>query len=101
MVVDQCWRYHRVPTPPRRAYRPVNSMNNVDEKPLYDTATAAALLGMRPSTLRTWRSKGKGPTYVQVGDGPRKAVRYRLHHLQIFMVMVMADRAPSLSSCQR
>ena len=30
---------------------------------------AAAVIGVEPSTLATWRSQGKGPEYVKLGKG--------------------------------
>lgn len=41
----------------------------------------APLLGLCPGTLRSWRSKGKGPKYLKL-EG---AVRYRLADILKFM----------------
>ena len=38
-----------------------------DLPPLADEGTLAAALGIRPSTLRRWRSTGQGPRYTKVG----------------------------------
>ena len=45
---------------------------------LLKEADVAGLLGLAPITLRCWRSHGKGPPYVKVGE----AVRYRLSDLE-------------------
>ena len=42
---------------------------------LVTTAQAAALLGVRPHTLRCWRMRGVGPAYLRFG-GPRSRALY-------------------------
>ncbi len=43
----------------------------------------AAMIGMSPRTLANWRSNGKGPKYLKIGDEPpegkqdRREVRYQ------------------------
>lgn len=32
---------------------------------LYDTKTAAPLIGIRPSTLENWRTRGSGPRFYK------------------------------------
>lgn len=54
-------------------------------EPYFDTDVAAHFLGMRPSTLRTWRSTGRGPNFVKFGDGARQTVRYRLVDLERYV----------------
>ena len=44
---------------------------------LITEAEAAALLGLRPSTLCSWRSRGHGPAYLRVGHKRRPPVRYK------------------------
>lgn len=44
---------------------------------LLPSDAAAALLGLKPQTLRAWRLRGVGPTYVRVGTGRRGRVFYR------------------------
>lgn len=34
---------------------------------LLDTDTAARRLGIRPATLRRWRTQGQGPPYLKIG----------------------------------
>lgn len=43
---------------------------------LLQTADVAAMLGMRPQTLRKWRLSGCGPPYARLG-GPLGRVLYR------------------------
>jgi predicted DNA-binding transcriptional regulator AlpA len=44
---------------------------------------AAHFLGLRPTTLELWRSRGDGPRFVRLS---RRAVRYRLSELIKFAV---------------
>ncbi len=37
---------------------------------------AAALLGIKPNTLEIWRTKGKGPKFIKLGDSKQAAIRY-------------------------
>ena len=46
------------------------------ELTLLQTASVAALLGLKPQTLRKWRLQGRGPRYVRLG-GPTGRVVYR------------------------
>jgi len=41
----------------------ISPRDDVDER------AAAWFLGMRPGTLRNWRSRGCGPQYVKLGAG--------------------------------
>jgi predicted DNA-binding transcriptional regulator AlpA len=47
------------------------------KSPLVCEKEAAALLSISASTLRRWRSRGAGPTYVRVGGRPGCAIRFR------------------------
>ncbi len=44
---------------------------------LLNEIEAAAILGMRPSTLCTWRHHGRGPAFLRIGHGVKPAVKYR------------------------
>lgn len=57
---------HRGPSPPTNAPEVV------------DTREAAAIVGLTPSTLVTFRSRGGGPPYCKIG----RAVRYRVADLR-------------------
>ena len=46
--------------------------------PLLDQAQAAALLGVRPRCLESWRARGQGPAYVRLSA---RLVRYRVEDL--------------------
>lgn len=37
---------------------------------------AAALIGIKPSTLKLWRHLGKGPRFVKLGDAKQAGVAY-------------------------
>jgi predicted DNA-binding transcriptional regulator AlpA len=50
--------------------------------PLISEKETALMLGIHPGTLANWRSEGKGPEFVKLGDSPRAAVRYRLTVVQ-------------------
>lgn len=45
---------------------------------------AAELLGVQEQTLRAWRVKGKGPTYIRYG-GPRGRVRYAPNDVEAWL----------------
>jgi hypothetical protein len=53
-------------------------------KPLTDVE-AAAFLGVKPQTMRTWRHKNIGPRFIRVS---RNVIRYMAKDLEAFM----ADR---------
>ncbi|WBT08118.1 helix-turn-helix domain-containing protein [Corynebacterium sp. SCR221107] len=57
---------------------------NIDQ-PMYTTNELADLLGMRPQSITNWRSRGKGPNFVYLGDGPRPAVRYTREAIEEFL----------------
>lgn len=59
-----------IPTPdkPRAARRSFRRPAPIPERPLVLTpAQAAALLNVRPTTLKSWRAKGIGPAFVKRG----------------------------------
>lgn len=43
---------------------------------LLDTPTAAEVLGVTPRTLESWRTEGRGPSYLRLGH---HTVRYDLN----------------------
>jgi len=57
---------------------------------LMDTRQAAAVLGVQPRTLESWRLRGGGPRYVQVG----RLIRYRAVTLEQWL----AERERSSTS---
>lgn len=40
------------------------------------SAQAAAMIGVRPTTLEIWRCKGKGPSFRKLGSAKQAAVIY-------------------------
>lgn len=49
---------------------------HVDLDDLMTSKEVATFLGVKPNTLEIWRSQGKGPPYLKLGDAPQAAVRY-------------------------
>ena len=49
--------------------------------PVVDTTAAAAYIGVSPRTLHTWRSEGRGPSYIRAG----RCIRYRLRDLETYL----------------
>jgi predicted DNA-binding transcriptional regulator AlpA len=48
------------------------------------SADAAAMLGIKPQTLRKWRLTGTGPRYVRLG-GPLGRVAYRQSEIDAWL----------------
>ena len=51
---------------------------DAEAEELLTEIAAAALLGLRPATLCSWRSRGHGPRFLRLGHKRRPPVRYRL-----------------------
>ena len=60
----------RTPRPKPQAQRPLETLLKPSE--------AAAFLGCHPNTLRSWRTTGTGPRYVQHSG---RTIRYRIADL--------------------
>lgn len=45
---------------------------------------AAAVLGLKEGTLRTWASLGRGPRYKKLHGGSRAGVRYSVDELRSY-----------------
>lgn len=58
----------------------MNPVNPLAER-VFDTVTAATLLGVKPGTLEVWRCKGKGPRFVKSGS----RVVYRLRDINEYL----------------
>ena len=50
-------------------------------EPVFDTHSAAPLLGVKPGTLEVWRCQGKGPRFVKSGS----RVVYRLRDINEYL----------------
>jgi len=50
--------------------------NTIDLDDLLTNEAAARLLSVKPNTLEIWRHKGKGPTFIKLGDSPQAPIRY-------------------------
>jgi Helix-turn-helix domain len=56
---------------------------NAQPTPRYlGTNEAAHLLGLQAQTLRRWRTKGGGPPFLRLGDGPAARCVYPLAALE-------------------
>ena len=51
------------------------SMSNTSSRLLTNTE-AAAMLGLKPTTLEIWRTRGKGPEFLKFGSNKQAPVRY-------------------------
>lgn len=56
--------------------------NEHDPDELVDEKIAGKVVGKPPPTLRDWRYRGIGPTYIKVGP---KSVRYRRSDLESWL----------------
>lgn len=52
-------------------------------RPMLTTPQAAAVLGVSPATLRTWRARGQGPRYKQPA-GPGSSAAYAPEVVELF-----------------
>ena len=60
---------------------PVQKPDNSKIEPVFTTADAAPLLGVKPGTLTIWRYQGVGPRFVKCGS----RVVYRLRDLNDYL----------------
>jgi hypothetical protein len=61
------------------------AMSSTTNNNLLADKQAAPLLGVEPATLRSWRCRGIGPTYVKLGLGPKAACRYNPLDIEAFI----------------
>ncbi len=62
---------------------------------LLTSEEAAVLLGIKPNTLEIWRTKGKGPEFVKLGNAKQAPVRYIK---SILVDWIAAQSFPSTSA---
>lgn len=43
---------------------------------LLTNSEAAAMLGLKPTTLEIWRTRGKGPKFIKLGGSKQAPIRY-------------------------
>ena len=55
--------------------RPGDAEADLDE--LLTEAASAAILGLMPATLGSWRARGHGPAYIRLGTKRRAPIRYK------------------------
>lgn len=66
-----------------------NATKNIQNEGLVvNERDAAALLGLSPSTLRIWRSNGKGPRFARISS---HCIRYRREDLHAFVEKHLVD----------
>ena len=51
-------------------------MNNSKVLKLLSNVEAAAMLGLKPTTLEIWRTRGKGPKFIKLGRSKQAPIRY-------------------------
>jgi hypothetical protein len=68
----------------------MNDIFDPDDRPLAD-AEAAALLGVKPGTLPTWRSLGRGPRYYKDG----RLVRYTPRLIREYLASCIVTPEPA------
>jgi predicted DNA-binding transcriptional regulator AlpA len=51
-------------------------MQTTSQMRLLDSVQTAAILGVTPGTLKVWRHKGRGPSFIKLGNSPQSAVAY-------------------------
>lgn len=52
---------------------------------LLNDEEAAELLSVSPATLRSWRCRGIGPSFVKMGPGKKSPVRYSASDIEAFI----------------
>lgn len=62
-----------------------NKYSDSQSSRMLTDVAAAELLGVSPATMRSWRCRGTGPSYLKLGRGIRAAVRYDRHDLDRFI----------------
>jgi Helix-turn-helix domain len=67
------------------------SSNPIDLDDLVRQEQAAEILRVRPSTLESWRSTGKGPAYFKVG----KTVLYSKNTLLLYLTNTPTVPSPA------
>lgn len=51
-------------------------MTSITSVKLLTNVEAAAMLGLQPTTLEIWRTRGKGPKFVKLGFSKQAPIRY-------------------------
>lgn len=57
----------------------------MSDRPLLNDSQAAEHLGVSPATLRSWRCRGIGPSFVKMGHGKKSPVRYSSSDIEQFI----------------
>lgn len=51
-------------------------MTQLTTSKLLTNTEAATILGLKPTTLEIWRTRGKGPKFVKLGHSKQSPIRY-------------------------
>lgn len=51
-------------------------MNTRTPPKLLTNSEAATMLGLKPTTLEIWRTRGKGPKFIKLGVSKQAPIRY-------------------------
>lgn len=51
-------------------------MTQLTTSKLLTNTEAATFLGLKPTTLEIWRTRGKGPKFVKLGHSKQSPIRY-------------------------
>lgn len=63
----------------------MDSLRDTPYSPLLNEEKAADLLSVSPATLRSWRCRGIGPTFIKLGAGTKAPVRYAESDIQQYI----------------
>lgn len=75
----------RAASAPKIVHRNSGSVESTKSKRLMNDAQAALKLGVSPATLRSWRCRGIGPSFVKMGVGKKAPVRYSASDVEQFI----------------
>ena len=56
----------------------------MNRRSLWSTKEAASYLGVSPSTMRTWRKRGKGPAFKKPSSGGYSQAFYEPEVVELF-----------------
>jgi hypothetical protein len=62
-------------------YLSMNEHDHSNVEPIFDTASAAPLIGVKPGTVEVWRCRGRGPRFIMSGS----RVVYRLRDINDYL----------------
>jgi hypothetical protein len=63
----------------------VKAVSTLHSQPLLNDSEAANQLGVSSATLRSWRCRGIGPSFIKMGAGAKSPVRYTPYDIAQFI----------------